>query len=105
MASSALVSRSAGPEKRAPPWTTACSPPRRPEEPSNRIAWKAASPWSAAAVGCTVLSPLSLMSSALPRPPILSTIPRAMDRSLFAAPKRSNFKVELPQLMVRILTE
>src|SRR5215204_4106599 len=109
MASSAPVSRSAGPEKRAPPWTTrwptASSSPRRSEESSNRIAWSAASPWLAAIDRTTVLSPLPLISSRLPRPPILSTSPRAMDRSPFAASKSSNLSVELPQLMVRILTE
>jgi hypothetical protein len=37
--------------------------------------------------------------------PILSTTPRAMDRSPSAPSKNSNFKVELPQLRVRILTD
>src|SRR5215207_10100170 len=97
MASSAPASRNTGPEKRAPP--------RRPEVSSNRIAWMVASPWSAAAVDRSVLSPPSPMSSALPRPPILSTTPRATDCSPSAASKSSNFSVELPQLMVRILTE
>src|SRR5215204_2572054 len=108
MAYSALASRSTGSEKRTPPWTTrwptASRPPRRSEESSNRIAWCAASPWSVATTDRTVLSPLSLTSSALPRPPILSTTPRAMDRSSSEALKSSNFRVELPQLMVRILT-
>src|SRR5215216_5433842 len=46
------------------------------------------------------------MNSTLPRLPILSTTPRATDRSpSSAASKSSNFSVELPQLMVRILTE
>src|SRR5215208_5883853 len=109
MATSTSASRSTGPEKRAPPWTTrwptASKVPKKPEESSKRIAWWVASPWSAAAMDRSLLSPLSLMSSALPRPPILSTTPRAMDRSQSAASKRSNFSVELPQLMVRILTE
>src|SRR5215203_2241156 len=109
MATSASASRSTGPEKRAPPWTTrwptASKVPKKPEESSNRIAWWVASPWSAAAMDRSLFSPLSLMSSALPGPPILSTTPRAMDRSQSAASKRSNFSIELLQLMVRILTE
>jgi hypothetical protein len=109
MALSASASRSAGPENRVPPcttrWPTASNPPRRPEEPSKWIAWSAASPWSAVAVGCIVRSPPSLESSTLPCPPILSTIPRARDRSSSTTSKSSNFSVELPQLMVRILMQ
>jgi hypothetical protein len=97
------------PGEARPPWTTrwptASNPPRRPEESSNRIVWRVALPWSPTAAVCRRVSPFPTANSTVPWPPILSTIPRARDRSPSVASKSSNISVELPQVMVRILTD
>jgi hypothetical protein len=52
---------------------------------------------------CRRVSPFATANSIVAWPPILSTTPRARDRSPSAALKSLTFKIELPQLMVRIL--